>query len=213
MVFDLDGTLVVMKLRIREAKVELLRRLRTLGFELGNESPETPTARILERLGEGGKRRALELVDEVFSPYELKAAEEAEVRRGVKEALNRLREMRMKLAVATNNGRKAVEKTLEKTSLTLFFDVVITRNEAGDMKPRGKPVEEAVRRLGVRSWEAVYVGDTSFDVEAAREAGTKSIAITGGAHSLERLRAAQPDIIIHEMSQLPDAVRKLGGET
>lgn len=211
-IFDLDGTLVVHKLRIREAKAKLLKRMKELGMDVERFSLETPTARILERMRGREREKLLRLIDEVFEPYELEAAEKAEAREGVKEVLEELKGMGLRLAVATNNGRMGVERSLEKVSLKGFFEAIVTRSEAGDMKPRGRILEEALKALRLGRDEAVYVGDTSHDIEAAREAGIKCIVVAGGAHSIERLLSFNPDYFVEDLRQIPSIIRKLAEE-
>lgn len=80
------------------------------------------------------------------------------------------------------------------------------------MKPSGKPIQRAIKLLGVKPWEMVYVGDTYNDVEAARKAGAKTIAILGGAHSPERIQEAGPDAVLDDFRKLPETLKLLDGE-
>ncbi|MDQ3791655.1 MAG: HAD hydrolase-like protein, partial [Actinomycetota bacterium] len=61
-------------------------------------------------------------------------------------------------------------------------------------KPRPEPILKGLELLGdIPREEAAYVGDSPFDVAAARAAGVASVAVSWGAFTEEALRAAEPD--------------------
>ena len=82
----------------------------------------------------------------------------------------------------TNNTRENTESLLSRFGLA--FDLVLTRDD-GLWKPSGAPVAEAVRRLGVEPERCLKVGDSHFDVAAAREAGCGRLAILHDDGELE----------------------------
>lgn len=67
----------------------------------------------------------------------------------------------------------------------------------GDLFAEGKA--SALREHG--AW--VYVGDHPGDVRAARTAGVHSIAVATGPTSADELRAAQPDVVLPDLTHLP----------
>jgi pyrophosphatase PpaX len=70
-------------------------------------------------------------------------------------------------------------------------------------------VRVALSRLGVGALHAVMVGDTIMDVLAAKAAGAKAIAVLCGHGDHDELRAAQPDALIQDLTELPTAVMRL----
>ena len=61
----------------------------------------------------------------------------------------------------------------------------------------------ALERLGENADGAVYVGDSPFDVQAAKAAGVASIAVTWGRiHSRERLEREEPDVVVETAEEL-----------
>lgn len=212
-VFDLDGTILDLKLKFREAKKKFLKLLEENGVKLGEITLDTPTEMIMKRVKDKPRSWLMKLVDEAFIPYEVEAAEEAELREGVEEVLRKLKEYGYRLGIASNNGRIGVRKALEKVGIIDLFDIIVTRNDVNSMKPSGKLIRRAVELLGVKPWEMVYVGDTYNDVEAARKAGVKTIAILGGAHPPERIQEAKPDAVLDDFRKLPETLKLLNGET
>lgn len=113
-VFDLDGTILDLKLKFKEAKKRFLKLLEEDGVRLGEISLDTPTETIMKLVKDRPRSWLMKLVDEAFLPYELEAAEEAELREGVEEVLKRLKEEGYRLGIASNNGRIGVYKALER---------------------------------------------------------------------------------------------------
>lgn len=211
-IFDLDGTLLVMKLKVKEAKEKLVQRLRELGVNTDSIDLKTPTEEIITKtIKEYGFSRdyLMKLVDEVYAPYELEAAQAAELREEVKETLIELKAMGLKLAVASNSSRHGVHLALGNTSIKDFFDVIVTRSDVNRMKPNEALIAETLKKLNVSPSEAIYVGDAAHDVLAARKIGVKSIAISGGAHPIDILLRSKPDILIKDIKDVPEALKKL----
>ena len=214
-IFDLDGTLLAMKLKVKEAKEKLIQRLREIGVNVDEIDLKIPTEEIVSKIiREYGFSRdyLMKLVDEAYIPYELEAAEVAELRKGIREVLRELKAMGFKLAVASNSARRGVYLALENTSIRDLFDVIVTRSDVNRMKPNGALIAETVKRLNVKPSEAVYIGDTVHDVLAARRVGVKSIAILGGAHSANLILNSKPDILIEDVKEIPKVLRKLSRE-
>ncbi len=208
-IFDLDGTLLVHKLKLYEAKREFLNRLREK-LQINTEFMlDLPVAYILNDLSEEDRMTAFRILNEVFEPYEINAAEIAELREGVREVIEFLKSHSIKLAIATNNSRKSVELCLKKVMMDTFFDVIVTRDDVIDLKPNGKMILETVKRLGLEVSEVIHIGDTVHDILAAKEAGVRSIAITGGAHDVELLKASKPDYLVNSFKEIPQKIKNL----
>ena len=96
---------------------------------------------------------------------------------GAADLLELLAERGIETALVTNNSTENTEALLSRFGLS--FNVVITR-DSGLFKPSGAPLVEAMRRLGVSGAETVAVGDSHYDVRAAREAGCSQVIIVNG---------------------------------
>ena len=83
------------------------------------------------------------------------------------------------------------------------IDVLVGAEDTERHKPDPDPVLEALRHLGASPEEAVYVGDSPFDIRAGNAAGVFTIAVGwGGIHPDERLLAAEPDALVHEPGEI-----------
>lgn len=159
-IFDLDGTVVENSydwLRIRE--------------ELGTGA--TSILGYLDSLEEPERSRKWA----VLETHEAEQTEASVLREGVRGLLGLLRERGIAAALVTNNSRNNTDFLLNKFGLA--FDCVITR-ESGLWKPSGAPFLEVLKRLDLESGDFCVVGDTSFDVLAAIDAGIGAIFLLSG---------------------------------
>jgi pyrophosphatase PpaX len=122
---------------------------------------------------------------------------------GMPEVLDRLRSEGRKLGLVTAKRRATVELAFARLPLEPLFDVVVTSDDTSRHKPDPAPLLEALRRLRARADAAVYVGDSPFDVAAAKAAGMHAVAVTWGAiHPREVLEEHEPDAIVDSAEEL-----------
>jgi len=87
------------------------------------------------------------------------------------------------------------------------FDLVVAHEDRQRNKPDPDPVLFAIERLGGTPAESVYVGDSPFDIRAAKSAGAYVVAVGwGGIHPDERLLAEEPDAFVRSATELLDVL-------
>ncbi len=96
---------------------------------------------------------------------------------GTEDLLRILADRGIMTALVTNNSIENTEALVGRFGLS--FDVVVTR-DSGLFKPSGAPLAEAMRRLDVEPELTIAVGDSHYDIRAAREAGCSQIIIVNG---------------------------------
>ena len=130
---------------------------------------------------------------------------------GVAEALSRLRAAGVRIVVVTSKRRRSVEMALEKfPGLDLVVDRFVTMEDTEEHKPHPEPLLKGLELMGgIPKEEAVYVGDSPFDVQAAKAAGLTSVAVSWGAFSEDTLREADPDYLVPDIDSVVDVLLKL----
>jgi phosphoglycolate phosphatase len=93
------------------------------------------------------------------------------------------------LGIATGKGRRGLTATLEKRGLSGQFDVLRSADD-GPGKPDPWMVRSALDELGLAPGDAVVVGDTSFDMRMAGNAGVLGIGVAWGYHGEAELAAS-----------------------
>jgi phosphoglycolate phosphatase len=110
---------------------------------------------------------------------------------GVTEAMQELEAAGFRLAVATGKGRRGLEHALDSSGLRGHFLASRCADECHS-KPHPQMLIELMEELGAQSERALMVGDTSHDLQMARNAGVASLAVTYGAQSLQDLLPLGP---------------------
>jgi pyrophosphatase PpaX len=124
------------------------------------------------------------------------------------EVLRRLDAEGRRLGIVTAKRHRTVALALARFPwLGEHVDVVIAQEDTQRHKPDPEPVLAAVERLGAEPSEAAYVGDSPFDIRAAKAAGAFAVAVGwGGIHSDGRLIAEEPDVFVHTPEGLLDVL-------
>jgi len=145
-------------------------------------------------------------VDELVDAYRLHNEplhEGLEAFPGVLELLATLREEGHVLGIVTAKRLRTVGLALDRFPALRGMDVVIGAEDTERHKPEPDPLLEALRRLDTEPSKAAYVGDSPFDIRAAKAAGVFSIAVGwGGIHPDERLMRELPDAHVHTAEEL-----------
>jgi phosphoglycolate phosphatase len=105
---------------------------------------------------------------------------------GAKETIIELNRRGFKLAVATGKGRRGLNLALQHCGLTPYFHETRTVDECFS-KPHPQMLDELMDELIVRPERTLMIGDTSYDLQMAQNAGVPAAAVTFGAQSRDKL--------------------------
>jgi len=114
------------------------------------------------------------------------------------------------LGLVTSGNCDRVRRQLRAFHLWERFMAHVCSEDTRARKPHPAPLRLALRRMGLRPGETVYVGDSPEDLEMARSAGVRGIAVLGPYPTEKRLRAAQPEVLLQSIAELPAALMKIG---
>lgn len=102
--------------------------------------------------------------------------------------------------ILTSNRRNNVLKFLSQHHIGWFDEVESTHA----ILSKKRRVEKYIRRKGLDPSTVFYVGDTTIDVESARHAGAKTVAVSWGLNTPEALAKACPDYLVDDPAELLD---------
>jgi pyrophosphatase PpaX len=201
--FDLDGTVIdsgpIIVASMRHAA-------RTV---LGRDVAEEVLTAAVGGPGLVAQMRLLddELVDElvrVYREHNEPLHTELQACAGILDLLADLKAEGRRLGIVTAKRRVTVALAFDVLpQLEPLFDVVVGADETVRHKPHPDPILHALDDLGSHPSTAAYVGDSPFDVAAAKAAGVFAVAVTwGGIHAEERLAEEEPDAIVHDAEEL-----------
>ncbi|MGH3087073.1 MAG: HAD hydrolase-like protein [Rubrobacteraceae bacterium] len=209
--FDFDGTLVdtteLIHQSMRHATTEVLGRDMTREQLLANVGQPLPA-----QMKVFDPERADELLESYRTYNDANHEKFIESFPNVEKSLWRLRGAGIKIAVVTSKRRHSVGLALE--SFPALGEVVnrfVTMEDTTEHKPHPEPLLNGLELLGgVSTSEAAYVGDSPFDVEAAKAANLASVAVSWGAFTGEALRAAGPNHLVSDLDAAVDVLLEQG---
>jgi pyrophosphatase PpaX len=201
--FDLDGTLI-------DSGPIILASMRHASLTVLGREPDEELVRaaiggpgLVAQMRDLDPGRVDELVD-AYRAHNEPLHAELEAFEDVLELLPRLRAEGRSLGIVTAKRVRTVELALDRfPALRDVMDVIVGAEDTERHKPDPDPLLEALRRLGAAPATAAYVGDSPFDVRAAKAAGVLAVAVGwGGIHPDERLLHAGPDALVHTAEEL-----------
>ena len=213
--FDMDGTLIDTEALIVEHM--------TMTFEAAGLTPPTtaqsrrviglslPVA-IATLLGTEVTPLAEKLADDYRSRYRASLVQ-AEGREGLfpgaREALDFLATWPdTLLGIATGKGLNGVHRLTQLHGIAGHF-VTLQTPDHNPSKPHPGMMLRAMAETGAEPRDTVIIGDTTFDIEMGKAAGTKAIGVTWGHHEPNELLAAGADMLVDAYAGLPLAIKKV----
>jgi pyrophosphatase PpaX len=200
--FDLDGTVVdsgaIILASLRHATQTVLGRT-------------IPDEQLLATVGGSGlvsqmrdfdPDRTDELV-QVYTDHNKPLHAELAACDGMLELLEDLRADGRRLGIVTAKRRATVDLAFDRVPIAHLFDVVVAGDETERQKPHPEPLLRALAQLQAPADSAAYVGDSPYDLQAAKAGGLRAIGVTWGRiHTRERLEPEEPDHLVDTTEEL-----------
>jgi HAD superfamily hydrolase (TIGR01549 family) len=205
-ILDVDGTLVDTNY---QHAIAWYRAFRQHGFVL-------PIWRIHRAIGMGGDQLVPHLIGEDAAGEhgeEIRAAEKAlykalieecEALAGARDLIADLRERDRIVILASSAKGSEVDHYLDLLGARDLANGWTMSDDVEETKPAPDLVEAALEKAGTR--DAVMVGDTTWDVEAARRAGLETIAVLTGGFSADELRDAGAAQVFESIEELRERI-------
>ncbi|WAC75015.1 HAD-IA family hydrolase [Roseateles sp. SL47] len=202
-VFDWDGTLF-------DSTALIVKSMQAAAVDLGLEAPSRERASYVIGMGlvealshalPGLDRSLYPALGERYRHHYLASAHEVTLFEGVPVMLQALKARHHWLAVATGKSRRGLDEALAAVNMAQLFDGTRTADETAS-KPHPQMLLELMREFGTEPERTLMIGDTSHDLELARNAGCPAVAVTYGAHAHEGLRTYNPLLVAHDVPSL-----------
>ena len=202
--FDLDGTVVdtgaIILASMRHAAETVL------GRSYSDEQ-------LMAAVGGPGLEAQMEALDptrvdelvRVYREHNEPLHDTISVCEGMDVVLDELRDRGHRLGVVTAKRRATVDLAFARIPIEHLFETVVGGDETSEHKPHPAPLLLALERMGAAPQEAAYVGDSPFDMQAAKAGGLRAIGVSWGRiHHHDKLTDA--DVVIHAAQELLDLV-------
>lgn len=205
--FDLDGTLVD---SVADIALSLNRALGDMA------QPEVSEAQVRRWIGRGASRLMYCVLEHLRQPpeqhdtlmarfmarYEASVCEVSEPYEGARDLLLACKAQGIHLACVTNKPYVPAKALLDALDMLAPFDLLLGGDSLSHKKPHPEPLQHCLQHFGVKAEEALMVGDSRNDVEAARAAGVKVLAVPYGYNHGEPVAETKPDWLVESLARL-----------
>lgn len=202
--FDLDGTLVDSSIDLANA---VNHTLSTIGLpphsveeikRFVGKGTRVMLARALKASGDYSDERLDALTPVLMDYYDQHLCDHTRPYPGALGAMETLKAQGKRLAICTNKSERFTFPMMEKLGLAHWFDAIICGDTVGKAKPDPAPLHAMAERSG--GGRCVFLGDTSNDIDGAKNARMASIAISFGF--MDATAELGADAILHHFDDL-----------
>ena len=123
---------------------------------------------------------------------------------GAANALEALQDAGLRLAIVSQKLRYRVEAVLRREGLLERFVTVLGGEDVPAFKPDPRGIHMAIERLEATQTEAIYVGDTTIDAEAANNAGLGFVGLLSGYAQRSDFDPYKPLAVLSDVGELPE---------
>ena len=192
-IFDLDGTLIDSLEDLADSANAMLAGY---GFpshdvDLYRLMVGNGSRKLIERCLPEESRKDAAFIDEALArykqEYEVRLTAKTRPYAGILTMLARLRDMQVPMAVCTNKHQSAADAITAALFPAGTFREVIGDTEGMPRKPDPAKVLRLAENMGVKPEKVAYFGDTSVDMDTAKNAGAVALGVTWGFRSREEL--------------------------
>jgi phosphoglycolate phosphatase len=208
LIFDLDGTLIDSKRDLADSVNAMRTWLgepplsdETVYSYVGNGAPVL-VRRALPGRDEAEIQRGLGYFLEYYRDHMLDATT---LYPGVREALDELLAVDVKMAVLTNKPVRFSEHLIKGLGLDGHFFRVYGGNSFEEKKPHPKGIELLMKESGIGREQTIMIGDSAVDIMTARNAQVRACGVSWGFQP-ETFADAPPDFVIDDMKELVELV-------
>ena len=204
-VLDVDGTLMDTNYLHTEAWA---RAFESVGHRV-------PRVKLHKEVGKGAgllieefvdDEETIEKIQDLHSEFYEELQEYGHPLPGAKELISSLKERGYGVWFVTSAKDEELEHHMQELEAEDRVDGVVNSSAVENQKPAPDIFEEALRRAGATAEDTVAVGDAVWDVEAASEAGIRTVAVlSGGAYHEEELEEAGAVAVYEDCAALLDS--------
>ena len=202
-IFDVDGTILDTEKAILKSLQQVLKeegrdyQAEDLRFALG-----IPGNEALRRLNV----QDIERVHTKWSKAELALLKEVQLFEDIKEVLEVLLESPHRTGIVTSKTRQELMAGYELFGISRYFESSICATDTDKHKPHPEPLLACLEELEAEKDEAIYIGDSIYDLQCAHSAGVKFALALWGAKKIEGFESA--DFILKEPKDILDLLKK-----
>ena len=122
---------------------------------------------------------------------------------GIVELIKKLKKKNVSMVVLSSDPTGTLFSELKIFGLENVFDDIMS-----NIHDKAEEIHKLIERNNFKKEETVFIGDSNHEVEVGRDAGIKTIAVTWGFCTEEKLKATSPDYLVHNIKELEEVLLK-----
>jgi len=210
-VFDLDGTIV-------DSQDMIVAGMHTASEVHGRVKPEArsvrrvvglPLLEVMEQLfPEADATEVVSLTEtykQTIIDMRARGEEHEPLFPGAEQALDALDQQGWLLGIATGKPMRGLVNTMKPYGLLERF-VTLQTADRGPGKPNPDMLLRAMSETGADKSQTIMIGDTTYDMEMAYNAGARAIGVAWGYHEIDELKDAGAQVIVQSFAELPSVL-------
>jgi phosphoglycolate phosphatase len=203
-IFDWSGTISDDCLNTYNAAIKMRKHFGIPHNIPIDEWKKTTEANVIDFFKSRGIKEGPEKIMKLFQKYYAENDFGPKPFVDAEELLSFLKTKGKNITIVSAHPHIELQNEIEEYGFGGFIDQAIgsVRNKSDKLKL----LSEEFMKSGIEKSEIAYIGDTSSDIMSAKEAGIMSIAIVRGYHSEEKLKGAEPDLVINSLEELKEAI-------
>lgn len=195
-VFDWSGVISDDIEAVYDANTRILNQygIPQIPFEIFKQNSTMTPREFLKGLGiKDDPEELFKLYTQYFSESHIKP----KVFPDVKDSLSFLKSKNKNIVIVSSHPEENLKAEIKEYGLDGFISLVF-----GSVKNKVDVIKSLLKDLRIPSNSMLYVGDTIYDIKAAKEAGINSAAVLTGYHSEDKLKKENPDLLINNIGEL-----------
>ncbi|WP_430884590.1 HAD family hydrolase [Fusibacter sp. JL216-2] len=128
---------------------------------------------------------------------------------GIREMLDTLLEMGLKMGIVSNKGTSGIEHGLTSFDLHKYFNSTVSADDVIKRKPDPEGIFKALKVLDGKPENTLFIGDSAHDIESGKNAGAKTVLVGWTILDRKRLMESCPDHLVETPAEIVDIVKSL----
>ena len=214
-IFDLDSTLIQAHIDFVDMKKHMINLLEKHGHPPDTLSPtDQTTVQIMENAKQEWEKQAKPIeereaieaqIEKIMNQGELDAISNLTEIEGASQAIKKLKEKDLKLAILTRSHHAYAVQSLKKLGIYEEFDIILGRHETPEPKPYKGAIDHTVQLMKLTVNEVAMIGDHQIDRDSAINSGCLFIGVNTGRRGLRSWKDEQPpEHFLASVVELPE---------
>ena len=128
---------------------------------------------------------------------------------GTREALVEINSLVKGMGVVTSKRRPVAQRGLSVTGLDRYMQHLVALEDVEQPKPHPEPVLCGLEKFSASPEQAIFVGDSCYDIMSGRQAGVVTVAVSWGMAGPGDLRDSKPDFLVDNWPDLVSLIKSI----